>query len=249
MAIIGIVKQVELDGSDKKYKKNAPKPKVKSVDKEVSLNSLNLNTKKTYDFGKDKNPEMAYGKLKTERGITRTIFSTIFNVFFFIAIVVGGVFAFFKISGLSFNLFELRDYYTLQQFNSDLGKFILILLGMLMVSSFLMLIFINLSVKIRFRKSYLSKTNVYIYGMFICILNVLLYTLLAVVFFNIINSYNTLFVEWYGKNMIDPEASLDILGIFKYVIVVVVAVFMSLNSFRGIAIIHKKNQFIFENHL
>ena len=113
----------------------------------------------------------------------------------------------------------------------------------------LIVIFINLSVKIRFRKSYLSKTNVYIYGMFICILNVLLYTLLAVVFFNIINSYNTLFVEWYGKNMIDPEASLDILGIFKYVIVVVVAVFMSLNSFRGIAIIHKKNQFIFENHL
>ena len=85
--------------------------------------------------------------------------------------------------------------------------------------------------------------------MFICILNVLLYTLLAVVFFNVINNYNILFIEWYGKNMIDPEASLDILGVFKYVVVIVVAVFMSLNSFRGIGITHKKNKFIFENHL
>ena len=59
MAIIEVLKQGEVDGSDIKYKKNAAKPKIKSADKEVSLNSLNQKATYAFDFGiENKNPEM-----------------------------------------------------------------------------------------------------------------------------------------------------------------------------------------------
>lgn len=243
MSILSVVKTSSNEDIDTKV--NKPK----GVNKDLSLNHLNQNTSYSFDFGKNNNPEMAFGRLKTERGITGIIFSTLFTVLIIIGLIAGLVFAFFKFTDYTFVLFEEKSYYSLQYFNSELGKLLLLLFALLFLICIICVFIINFAVKIRFRKSYLSKTNVYIYDIFIGILNALVFSLIAYCFFVVINNYHAVFTEWLGKKMIDPEVNFTILSIYKYLIVIVAAVFVALNSLRGIAITHEKNKFVFENHL
>ncbi len=249
MAIIEVLKQADVDGSDIKYKKNAAKPKIKSADKEISLNNLNKKATYAYDFGKDTNPEMAHGKLKTERSIVTAILSTMFMSFIIFGILFGGIFGIFKLLKLEFVLFEQKKYYSLDMFNSELVIFLLTFFVLLLVVSFIAVIIINLSVKVRFRKAYLSKSNVYVYDVFLGMFNVLIFTIIGYIFFVILDGYNKDFIDFIDKGIVSSEVKLGIIDAFKYIIVVVSAVFMSLNTIRGISIAHKKNEFIFKNHL
>ncbi len=249
MAIIEVLKQADVDGSDIKYKKNAAKPKIKSADKEVSLNNLNKKATYAYDFGKDTNPEMAYGKLKTERSIVTAILSTVFMSLIIFGVLFGGIFGLFKLFDLELVLFHEKNYYSLDMFNSELLNFLLTFIVLLLVVSFIAVIIINLSVKVRFRKAYLSKSNVYVYDVFLGMFNVLIFTVIGYIFFVILDGYNKDFMSLIDKGIVSSEVKLDILGVFRYLIVIISAVFMSLNTIRGISIAHKKNEFIFKNHL
>ena len=249
MAIIEVLKQGEVDGSDIKYKKNAAKPKIKSADKEVSLNSLNKKKTNSYDFSKNDNPEMAYGKLKTERGIVGIIISTLLMVFAVGGALIGIIWGILKIFDLKIVLFQKKNFYSMKVFESELGIFLLTVLILLTIVSIIFVLIINFSVKIRFRKSYLSKTNVYVYDTFLIALNILVFSIIGFVFFAITDGYYKGFSSWIADGTLDPETNLGIIGLFKYLMVIVCALFISLNSYRGISITHKKNDFIFRNHL
>ena len=223
--------------------------KSRNVEKGMSLNHLNQNVSSTFDFGKNSNPGIGFGNQKTERGITGTIFSTIFTVLLLIAIVVGVVFVFFRFTDYKFIFFEEKNYYSLQYFNSELGKLLLLLLVLLLLICIVSVFIISFAVKSRFKKSYLSKTNVYIYDIFIGMLNVLIFSLIAYGFFVVINNYHAEFTNWVAEKMVDPEVKFDILNLYKYLIVIIVAIFIALNSLRGISITYEKNKFMFENHL
>lgn len=250
MAIIEVLKQGEVDGSDIKYKKNAAKPKIKSADKEVSLNNLNQKATYAFNFGdENKNPEMVHGRLKTERSIAGAILSTLLMVFAIGGGLVGIVFAIFKLFNLKLVLFSEKNYYSLDMFYNELGKFLLTFFVLLLLVSFVFVFLINLSVKVRFRKSYLSKTNVYVYDVFLGMLNVLIFSIIGFVFFQVLNGYYNDFKLWIDQEILDPEVNLGMINAFKYIVVIISALFMSLNSIKGISIAHKMNEFIFKNHL
>lgn len=225
------------------------KPKVKSIDKSHSLNNLNSNYEYTYDFEKEKSPEWVHGRLKTERGITKIIFSTMITVVLIMVGLVALAFVAVKVLSLDVRFFTKDTYYSLEYFNSELGRMLLTLFILLLLICIITSFVINLAVKIRFRKSYLSKSNVYVYDIFIAMWNALVYSFIAVVFFVIINNYDVVISGLMAEELIAPKANIDILNSYKYLIVVIVAVFIALNSIRGIAITYENNKFVFENHL
>ena len=249
MAIIEVLKQGDVDGNDIKYKKNESKPKIKTADKEITLNSLNKKKTSNFNFVKNDNPEMAFGALKTERGIVGAILSTLFMLVILVIVFFGGGFLLLKILELKIELFHEKNFYSLQTFNSDLGALLLTITSFILIVSIILVIFTNLSVKIRFRKSYLSKTNVYVYDTFLIVLNTLVFSIIGFIFFRITDGYYNEFKMWISNGTIDPEVNLNIMNLFKYLIVIISALFISLNSIRGISITHKKNEFIFKNHL
>lgn len=242
---MSVVDKLKHNTEDNKQQSSKPR----NIDKGMSLNHLNQNASSTFDFGKNSNPGIGFGNQKTERGITGIIFSTIFIVLLLIGIVAGAVFAFFKFTDYKFIFFEEKNYYSLQYFNSELGKLLLLLLALLLLICIVCVFIINFAVKGRFKNSYLSKTNVYIYDIFIGMLNVLIFSLIAYGFFIVINNYHAEFTKWVAEKMVDPEVKFDILNLYKYLIVIIVAIFIALNSLRGIAITYEKNKFMFENHL
>lgn len=249
MAIIEVLKQGNVDGNDIKYKKNEAKPKIKSADKSISLSNLNQKSNHSYNFSNDSNSELSHGRLKTERGIVGTIYSTIFLVFIISVIICGITYAIFKIFNLDFAFFEEKKYYSLEVFNSKLGMFLLTLLFLILSISFLYVFLINIVVKTRFKKRYLSKTNVYVYDAFLCMFNVFIFTIIGVIFFFLLDGYYNEFIKWINEGIIEEGVNLSIISVFKYLISVIVALFMSLNSIRGISITYKKNEFVFRNHL
>ena len=249
MAIIEVLKQGEVDGSDIKYKKNAAKPKLKSIDNEVSLNSLNQKKKTVFEFTKNENPEMVRGHLKTERGVVGIIFSTMLMFFLLLVGFSGLIFSVFKVYDLKFELFVKKSVYTLKDFNVELLCFLLTLIILLVIISLVLVIFINFSVKVRFRKSYLSKSNVYVYDTFLIVFNIFIFSIVGVVFFYVLDGYYVEFKNWINEGLINSEVNLWLVNLFKYIIVIISAIFISLNSFKGISITHKANEFIFKNHL
>lgn len=241
MAILEVVKD------DYQGKKNNRRNT--TIEEDDTLNNLNRKGSSSFDFSKDRNPEMAFGRLKKERGICGAIVSTIINCLIFIGVTAGAVFAVLKYFNFDITFFPEKNYYSVNAFNLEMMKFLLILFILLILSCFLCSLFVNISIRFRFRESYLKPSNVYVYDTFLMVLNIILFVFIAVVFFYIVNNYNNILSKWYADNILDSGVNLGILEVFKYVIVIIVAVFISLNSLIGIKITYKKNKFIFENHL
>lgn len=99
-------------------------------------------------------------------------------------------------------------------FESELGIFLLTLLALLIIVSVVFVLIINFSVKVRFRKSYLSKSNVYVYDTFLIMLNILVFTIIGFVFFLITDGYYKEFSTWIENGVLDPETNLGIIGLF-----------------------------------
>ena len=161
---------------------------------------------------------------------------------------VGGIFSVFRIFDLRFVLFDEKKYYSFSAFNSELGRCLLTLLVLLIIISFIFVLFINISVKIKFKKAYLSKSNVYVYDLFICMFYILVFSIIGFVFFTILNNYYIDFGLWIRKGKVDPEVNLGIVNIFKYVIVIVTSLFISFNSIKGVSITNKMNNFVLKSH-
>jgi hypothetical protein len=173
---------------------------------------------------------MTYGKLKIKRGIVGLILTILFMVLLLGGGLIGLIFVLLKIFDMKIVLFRKKNFYSVQIFNSKFGIFLLNLLVLLIIVSFVFIFLIDLSVKIRFRKSYLSKMNVYVYDTFLVVLNILIFYIIGLVFFLIIDAYYKEFSSWISEGMLLFGLKLDIINLFKYVIVIISAIFMILNS-------------------
>lgn len=124
--------------------------------------------------------------------------------------------------------------------------------------SFLLLLFvccilkgnINGTIRKKFNKYYLRKIHIYIYDVFVVFLNLVLYVGVAFFFFWYVNHYQDVFTWLYRIHFMNTsQVVLGKFSYFKYVIVILISLFMSLNSIKDIGIIHKKNQFVFDEEM
>lgn len=217
--------------------------------KEDSLNVLN-NSDNEYNYTFEKsNAGMNGGKLKIERGLIDCVIISYLGVFIKLSLLFIFTYAIIYFLDIPFELVIEKEYFTVNEFNKMLIRAGGILLGMLFLICFVVKIAINGSIKKRFRTKYLNKVNIYIYDVFVVILNVILYAFLAFCYFKVIEHINSDFVDFEKAGRLAKDISLNIFGIFKYVIVVIVSIFIALNSMRGIAIVHKRNEFVFNDDL
>lgn len=246
MSIIEIVKD---ENEEVKNGEIETKQNVKTFEDEITLECLNSKKREVNKITHSKNLATMNRNNKEESSIIESILATLLMVFFIGGIIVGGSLVLLNVLDLKIELFEKNNYYSVEMFNSSLAMFLITILIFMTILSIVFVFIINTSVKLRFRKQYLSKTNVYVYDAFLCTLNVFVFSIIGVIFFVILNNYNNDFTAWIKEGIVDPGVKLDIVNAFKYVIVVIAALFISLNSLRGISIVHKKNDFIFQNHL
>lgn len=246
MSIIEIVKD---EKEEVKVEEAEKKPNTKTFEEEITLDSLNSKKRETIKFTHNNNVSNKNGENKEECSIIGSIFFTLLIVLIVSGILIGGSLILLNVLDLKIELFQKNNYYSVEMFNSALAMFLITIFIFMVIISIIFVLIINTSVKLRFRKRYLSKTNVYLYDAFLCTLNVFVFSIIGVVFFVILNNYNNDFASWIKDGIVDPGVRLDIVNVFKYVIVVISALFISLNSLRGISIVHKKNDFIFQNHL
>lgn len=236
--------QITKDGRTN-IESETPKVNISRTNDTDSLNRLNNADKGyNYDFGnsgKNKNKE----RLKNERTILSACLFTFFRVFIGILVFVG---LFFLVTSfLDFEFFYQQSSYTTKEFNEELRNCIILLFSSLLIVCVILKVYINSVVRACFKKKYLSKFNIYIYDVFLVLLNVISYILLAVIYFYIINGIYGDFKSWLDLGIISKEGNIEIINWFKYVVVVMISIFMSVNSFTGFSIVYKKNKFIFED--
>lgn len=152
-------------------------------------------------------------------------------------------------SSNSIEIFPYKSNYTAEEFNTYLKRSFIILFGIVSFMSIASMIVINNAVKARFRNNYLSKFKVYIYDIFIVIQNAILYIYEMIVMFSILNDIHYNFVTWQTSGKILGSVNIDTIEIFKYVVVIIMTIFIVINSFSSIDIIHSKNKFILEEQI
>ena len=238
---MGIV-QISKDGPKFNPKKN------EGMDKVESLDSLNISsTDYEFDFGNN-SAGMNKGKIKIERNLLNACLTTITNTMLkvsFLGIIVFIIFRFVKID---LGIFS-EEMYNLSLFNGEVIKLACIILGTLLIVSFVFKFNVNSSVKGCFRRKYLNKKNIYIYDVFIIVFNILLYVILALLYFAIVNKFYVNVVELQKAGNIVREANLEIINLMKYGIVIIVGLFIGLNSWKCIDIVHLNNKFVFDEEI
>lgn len=218
-----------------------------NLDDGLSLDKLNQKVRYAYDFSTNKNVNKK--SLNEEKSVVGKIIFTLFLVLLLGTLFIGSVLAVLKIFDLKIVLIEVPNYLSKKMFNSELVLLLITLFFIFLVASFIFAIFINIAVKVSLKKSYLSKTNVYVYDVFVCTLNLFVFSIIGIITFIVLNNYQIEFMSWIDKGLLDPMVNLSIMEVFKYIIVIVSSLFIILNSLRDISIIHKKNEFALTNHL
>ena len=108
---------------------------------------------------------------------------------------------------------------------------------------------INGSIKSVFKRKYLNKVNVYIYDVFSVILNIIMYSVTSSVCFYYLNMYYDRLEKWQEIGRLVKNANIEIINWFKYAVVIVVAIFIAVNSLKSISIIHSRNEFRLEDEI
>ena len=80
-------------------------------------------------------------------------------------------------------------------------------------------------------------------------LNVLLYVLLAVLYFAIVNRFYVNVLELQKAGNIVKEANLELINLTKYGIVIIIGLFIGLNSWKCIDLVHLNNKFVFDEEI
>lgn len=198
-----------------------------------------------YDFASEHDaPGMGEGKLKNERGLLGAFFQTLVNILVSVLILCGLVYLGVRYLDTSISLFPVRDTYTAMQFNDGLKKCFLISFLVIVFMMFITMIIVNGAVKKVFRKKYLNKINIYIYDFYLVLVNIGVYVLEAFLMFQVVDDLHSDFKLWVETKKILESVNIETIMFFKYVIVVIIAIFMVLNSFSAIGIVHKKNKFV-----
>lgn len=220
---------------------NVTKGNKKANNNPVNQNYMNVSNNLYNDYD---SVGMNGNTIKSEASIIEVCLKSVVEISVILAILIALLFIGTNIFNFQFVLFTKLDEYTLSSYNSEVRRSFVFLSVALLVVCFIVKIVINNAIRGRFSKKYLRKINIYIYDGFITIINIILYILIGVFFFYLVDEINIIiqngyFVEEVNKGVID---------IFKYVVVVVITIFGVLNSFTGMSIIHKKNKFVLEDY-
>lgn len=234
---------------DEKTKIEGKKEVVKySGNKDDNLLNMLNNADSGYNYKFEKNISSAKEKeLLKEVNLVKAIFSTLINVIFKIVISLGFCFCVYYLSGISINLIPSKTFYTTKEFYQQLSfSFIIFGLSLLLIS-FILSYFINSSIKGVFKRNYLNKINIFLYYLFIILLNLFIYILLAFVYFKFIDSLYYDFKLLLNSGVLAKGCNIDSILWFKYFIVVIVSIFLSINSYFEILNVYKYNKFVFED--
>ena len=190
-------------------------------------------------------------KLKTESTIIGIAFKTIL-ISYLIFILVSGLvliayFVLRKFDVLNVELFRLRDYYTVREFNNNNMRTMGILAIYTTFFSLLALVAIRTSISMGLKKKYLNKVNIYIYDVFIVLMNVLFFILIILAFFNLIDNLHEQFALLVELKKIDGPVNIEAIVHFKMFVVIIASMVLTISSYFGVELIHKKNKFIFDD--
>lgn len=246
MGIVKIKKEFKPNvGSSESYTKQ------QDVLPGASLNSLNnSNDEYHFEFGTSSSG-MNNGKLKNEIDILPACINTalgmiIKTLIFFVIIYLG---MHFSKEYVDLTWFNESEYIVKDLFWNEFLRVGLIMGGSLLVICFMVKLFINGSIKKVLKKFYLLKVNMYIYYGFLSVCNVILYVLIAFIYFvNINNVYDKL-VQINEAGKIVEGVNIEMFNLFKYGVVIIISIFIALNILRGISIVYKNNKFILEEEL
>ncbi len=245
MAIVKIKKELKSNvNSSNTYNRNDVLPG-------VSLTSLNnSNDDYKFDFGNN-SAGMSNGVLKNEVNVLPACVRTVIRSLIKIAIFLGIIYLILKYAKLDIDLtmFEGEGFLTQSAYDNEFLKVCLIIGCSLFVSCLMIKFFINGSVKKTFKKHYLSRFNTYIYDGFVVVYNVVIYIIVCVLYFMLINNvYDRMEVLEEAGNLVDG-ANIELFNLLKYGAVIIIAIFATLNALRGVSLIHKKNKFVFDETL
>lgn len=240
---------------EKELKSNVNRVEAKKRQQEIlpgaSLNSLNNSNKEYhFDFGNN-SAGMNNGKLKNEIGIMPACIKTAISSIIKIVVFIGIIFLVLKYAKLDIDLswFSEKSYLTKDSFWDEFLRVGLIMGLSLLIICFITKLFINSSIKRVLKKNYLSRMNTYIYDGFIAVYNVIIYVILAFIYFININKTYKVLEKLRDSKLIVEGINIELFNLFKYGVVIVISVFIALNVLRGISIIYKNNKFVFEEQL
>ena len=200
-------------------------------------------------FKKEEDTSMYKGKLKTESTIFGICFKSILMTYFLFmilcAIVVVGYLLLDKYDYLHVELFPFQDIYTVERYNFLNMRAMGILAGVTVVVSLFAMFSIRRSVKSCLKKKYLSKTNIYIYDVFIALLNLLFFVLIILAMFNMVDNLHEQFLKLVENGKIDGPVNTETIIHFKMFVVVIASAILAISSYFDIELVYKKNKFIF----
>lgn len=182
--------------------------------------------------------------IKNEVSLGICIGATIGEIMIVLVIIYLLILVALNVFHFKVNIFPLLEEYSLKEYNMAIRRCFVMLSGFLIAICLVLKFVINNAIKTRFVKKYLKKLNVYLYDVFILVINTGLYIFIAWIFFKIVNDIHA---DILLMNFIE-NVNVDTINIFKYVIVVIIAIFGVLNSFAGIGINHQRNKFVLEDY-
>lgn len=190
--------------------------------------------------------------IKNETSLISAVLGVIFSSF--IMTLIDVIF----LSGIIFLILyftdlagKVKSFFSL--ISSNIGVthlFCIIVIICLIIVCFLAKGNIRGSIKRKFKYKYLSKINIYVYDVFVGLWNFIFYIFIIVLFFIIVNNYSDIFDLFVKLKFITANnVKLDGYNYVKYIIVVIASIFMSLNAMRDITLVHKLNQFVFDEEM
>lgn len=248
---------IEIERVNRRKKVRRKQPRSNTVYVEQNLKNLNNQNIEQYSFTpelpKEKTPKQSSGMvgqhIQTEGNVTNICLLTfILTAISIIALIAIG-FLIFTVFNKYIAIFPKQESYTPDEFNSYLRRSFMILFGIISLLSIISMIIINRNVKDRFKYHYLSKYKVFIYDAFVVFQTTFLYICEMWVMFQVINGlYNNL-LTYQTNGLITGSVNIETINVFKYIIVIIMTIFIVLNSFSSVDIIHEKNKFVFENQV
>ena len=195
-------------------------PQPVEVDQTVNLDGLNsVRTKETRKEKKErketiKDLGMYKGRLKTEINIVPVSINTYIKTFVYLLIaliiLLVCIYGDFKLI-----VFSNKLTFTVKQFNIGMIKYFVFLTVLLVAFSLVVKRAINRAVRGNFKKRYLSKKNIYIYDGVLVVLNVILYLILILMFFGIVNWINKDLGIMLTDKVLAQGSKVSIINIFN----------------------------------
>ncbi len=200
---------------------------------------------------KEEDTSQYKGKLKTESTIFGICFKSILLSYLFLVILAGviiiGYYVLQRYGLIHFELFPYQETYTVKEFNQYNMKMMGVLALVTVIVSLFVLIAVRWSVQSGLRKKYLSKTNIYIYDVFMIILNILFFVLIIMAMFQMLDNYHEQFELLVQLGKIDGPVNTETIVHFKMFVVIISSMVLAISAYFDVDLIHRKNKFVFDD--